>query len=214
MLTLLLFFLHTGFTGERTWVKVPAATLTIFFACILPCVAFGVVDQKNTDNAIGPKEALLGQAIGGLFFAFFSGQPLVIIATTAPLCLYTQIVFRIADSLEVDFFDLFAAVGLWNGFFLLLYVLFDLSKLMVYCTRSIEEIFATFIFFAFIIDGVNLCVESFTKNYCFYASNINTTAEEFVGEMASCAPGRSIVFILLMSGTLIAALLLYNFSTT
>lgn len=198
--------------------KVPAATLTLFFACILPCVAFGVVNQKNTGALMGPKEALLGQAIGGLVFAFFAGQPLVIIATTAPLCLYTQIVYRIAESLEVDFLDLFAAVGLWNGFFLLLYVLFDLSQLMVYCTRSIEEIFATFIFFAFIVDGLNLCVESFTENYCFpsdvFSSSSNISVEELIREAAQCAPERSIVFVLLMCGTLIAALLLYNFSTT
>lgn len=134
--------------------------MSLFFACIFPCVAFGVVDQQKTDGKIGPKEALLGQAIGGLIFALFSGQPLVIIATTAPLCLYTEIVHRIAVNLNVDFFDLFAAVGLWNAFFLLLYVLFDLSKLMKFCTRSTEEIFATFIFFAFTIDAINQCSDS------------------------------------------------------
>lgn len=35
-------------------------------------------------------KAIIGQSIGGLFFALFSGQPLVIIMTTAPLCLYTK----------------------------------------------------------------------------------------------------------------------------
>ena len=205
-------FTFIGFTGERTWLKVSAATLSLFFACILPCVAFGVVDSNNTNGLIGPKEALLGQAIGGLFFAFFSGQPLVIIATTAPLCLYTQIVYRIAASLGVEFFDLFAAVGLWNGFFLLLYVLFDLSQLMQFCTRSTEEIFATFIFFAFTIDAINQCVDSFSEHYCF--PPINLTDNETLHELINCAPDKSILFLFLMFGTVGLALLLLNFSST
>lgn len=149
-----------GVFGPKTLSKVCSATLSLFFACILPCVAFGVLNEHNTDGLIGPKEALLGQAIGGLLFALLAGQPLVIIATTAPLCLYTSVIFRIAQNLEVDFFDLFAAVGLWNALFVILYALFDLSQLMHFCTRSTEEIFSTFIFFAFAIDAIKECVSS------------------------------------------------------
>ena len=187
----------------------PAATLSLFFACILPCVAFGFVNEQHTAGAIGPKEALLGQAIGGLVFALFSGQPLVIIATTAPLCLYTQVVYRIADSLQVAFFDLFAAVGLWNAFFLLLYVVFDLSQLMAFCTRSTEEIFATFIFFAFTVDALTQCVGSFKNHYCFP----NSTASG-LSEALDCSPDKSILFLFLMLGTVAFALMLYNFSST
>src|SRR5699024_9135737 len=151
----------------KTLLKVSAATLSLFFAVILHCVSFGVVNGQQTFGKIGPKEALLGQAIGGLFYALFSGQPMVIIATTAPACLYTQIVYRIAQSLAVDFYDFFAAVGLWNGLFLGLYALFDVSQLMPYCTRSTEEIFASFIFLAFAIDAFRECADSFTHHYCF-----------------------------------------------
>lgn len=150
----------SGIIGPKTLMKVTSSTLSIFFACILPCLAFGVIDAHNTDRIIGPKEALLGQAIGGLIFALFSGQPLVIIATTAPLCLFTSIVYQIAANTGVDFLDLFAAVGLWNALFLILYSLFSLSNLMHLCTRSTEEIFATFIFFAFTVDALKECVES------------------------------------------------------
>lgn len=149
-----------GFVGKNTLPKVCSSTLSLFFACLLPCVAFGVIDSLNTDGLIGPKEALIGQSIGGLVFALFSGQPLVIIATTAPLCLYTTIVYQIAQNIGVDFLDLFAAVGLWNGLFLILYALFSLSHMMHLCTRSTEEIFATFIFFAFTIDALKECAAS------------------------------------------------------
>ncbi|KAH9426276.1 hypothetical protein DERP_010843 [Dermatophagoides pteronyssinus] len=211
-----------GLDSWQTLAKVLSSTMSLFFACILPCVAFGVLNQHNTDGKIGPKEALLGQAIGGLIFALISGQPLVIIATTAPLCLYTSIVNSIAQNLSVDFFDLFALVGIWNSFFLIIYSIFDLSQLMHYCTRSTEEIFATFIFFAFTIDSIRECLDSFQQNYyscSFNESNsmisrtINSTITIDTID-TNCAPEKSILFLFLMFGTFIFGLMLYNFSTT
>jgi len=102
----------------------------------------------------------MGQAIGGLIFAMLGGQPLVIIMTTAPLCLYTKVVYDIANDLQVHFYDMFACVGLWNSFFLIIYAFFDVSLLMKWCTRSTEEIFSLFIFFAFSVDAVKDCVRS------------------------------------------------------
>lgn len=36
------------------------------------------------------QKTIAGQSIGGLLYALFSGQPLVILLTTAPLAIYTQ----------------------------------------------------------------------------------------------------------------------------
>lgn len=81
-------------------------------------------------------------------FSNFSGQPLTIVATTAPLCLYTKIIMDFSTSPE-DFYSMFAWVGIWNFIFLIFYSMFDLSQLMKFSTRGIEDIFSTFIFFAF-----------------------------------------------------------------
>lgn len=48
---------------------------------------------------------------------------------------------------------MYCAVGLWNSFFLILYSLFDVSRLMRWSTRSTEEIFALFISIAFCNDA-------------------------------------------------------------
>lgn len=55
---------------------------------------------------------------------------------------------------------MYAAIGLWNGFFLTIYSLFGFSKLMKWCTRSTEEIFALFIVIAFITDAGKDLVKS------------------------------------------------------
>ena len=137
-----------------------ATTVSLYLAIILPCIAFGVRDHNNTDGYIETRRALIGQAIGGLVFALLGGQPLVVIMTTAPLCLYTKVVYDISSQLGVDFYDMFACVGLWNAFFVIMYALFDVSYLMKWCTRSTEEIFGLFSFFAFLVDPIKDCVKS------------------------------------------------------
>lgn len=57
----------------------------------MPTIAFGVLNDNNTNGKVGDiRKAIIGQTVGGLSFGFFGGQPLVIIMTTAPLCLYIK----------------------------------------------------------------------------------------------------------------------------
>lgn len=55
---------------------------------------------------------------------------------------------------------MYAAVGLWNGLFLVIYSLFGFSRLMKLCTRGTEEIFALFIVVAFVTDASKDTIES------------------------------------------------------
>ena len=61
-------------------------------------------------------------------------------------------IYSICEDFELNFFAFYACVGLWSTFFLILYSLFDLSRLMKWSTRSTEEIFALFISIAFCVD--------------------------------------------------------------
>ena len=72
----------------------------------------------------------------------FAGQPFVIIATTAPIALCNKIVYDLSISLDVPFYSLYACVGLFNAFFLMLYGILGLNSLIKFSTRSVEEIFS------------------------------------------------------------------------
>ena len=61
-------------------------------ACLLPSIAFGSLNDHHTDGQITVQKTILAQGCGGLAFALFSGQPLVILLTTAPLALYINII--------------------------------------------------------------------------------------------------------------------------
>lgn len=46
----------TGITGHRTIQKLVSTTLFLYFACILPSIAFGVLNSRNTKGQIGKFE--------------------------------------------------------------------------------------------------------------------------------------------------------------
>lgn len=154
-----------GIFGDRSLYKSISTIIFLYFSVLLPCIAFGVVDHNNTEGQIDPKKTMIGQAVGGLFFAIFSGQPLIVIMTTAPLCIYVKVIFQISQDLEVDFGSFYACVGLWMCFFLVLMSLTNSSNLIRYCTRSTEDIFALFTAFAFGFDGIKEAIRSFNKYY-------------------------------------------------
>ena len=79
--------------------------------------------------------------------------------------LLIKIIYELAGVFGVPFLPFYAAIGLWNTFFLFLYSFFNMSVLMKFSTRSTEEIFSNFITIAFIKDSTSSMVKTFTDNY-------------------------------------------------
>lgn len=81
-----------AFYGPPGTIRKTIATIWfLYFGILLPIIAFDSLNYTQTNgNMGGLSKSILGQAIGGLAFALLGGQPLVIIMTTAPLCLYTK----------------------------------------------------------------------------------------------------------------------------
>ncbi|KAM5219857.1 solute carrier family 4 member 11 isoform 13-T26 [Hipposideros larvatus] len=123
---------------------------------------FPVYSLDFTDDV---QKTIAGQSIGGLLYALFSGQPLVVLLTTAPLALYTQVIRGICDDYDLDFNTFYACTGLWNSFFLAVYAFFNFSLIMSLFKRSTEEIIALFISMTFVLDAVKGTVKIFQKYY-------------------------------------------------
>ncbi|KAH0615739.1 hypothetical protein JD844_026134 [Phrynosoma platyrhinos] len=117
----------------------------LYFACLLPSIAFGSLNDENTEGVIG--------------------QPLVVLLTTAPLALYINVIKGICDDYNLQFSAFYAWVGLWNSFFLVLYSLFNFSLVMKLFKRSTEEIIALFISITFVLDALKGITKVFTHYY-------------------------------------------------
>ena len=48
-----LYYIITGLIGTKTPQKVTSTVLFLYFACVLPNIAFGMLNDNNTNGAIG-----------------------------------------------------------------------------------------------------------------------------------------------------------------
>ncbi|XP_022252508.1 sodium bicarbonate transporter-like protein 11 [Limulus polyphemus] len=218
-----------GVKGRKTVHKTVSTTFFLYFACILPTIAFGALNDNNTNGKIDVRKSIIGQTLGGLLFALLGGQPLVIIMTTAPLALYIKVIYSICEDFHLNFYAMYACVGLWNTFFLIIYALCDASKLMTFSTRSTEEIFALFISIAFCVDAGRDVYKNFQKYYyapaCIeqepslsqlsdWLGNSTNKSSQALMTLPDCKRENSLLFLLLMFGTVWLAVSLYNFNKT
>uniref|UniRef100_A0A914UP64 Bicarbonate transporter-like transmembrane domain-containing protein n=1 Tax=Plectus sambesii TaxID=2011161 RepID=A0A914UP64_9BILA len=227
-----------GLRGHRTPQKMVSSIIFLYFACLLPSIAFGVLNDDNTNGSINVKKAIIAQAIGGIFFSIFGGQPMIILLTTVPLAIYIKVIFKISEELGYNFFAMYACVGLWCQFFLVIYAVTEMCSIMKFATRSAEEMFSLFMAIAFTVESFRAIHHSFVANYhgCddeFYTrqaaadalAKLNSTSSGearlvLVENMTSlflgnpCSRDTSILYMLLMFGTLWLGLFLYNFRKT
>ena len=154
-----------GVIGPKAFSKTISTTFYLYFSIILPAIAFGNLQEANTGGDINVAKVLVGQVVGGLVFSLLAGQPLVVVMTTAPLVLFTKIIIEVASNIGVPFLPFFALVGFWNSFFLIIYAVFNLSKLMKYSSRATEETFGNFISIALTVDALKHLVKEFQKYY-------------------------------------------------
>ncbi|XP_022239063.1 sodium bicarbonate transporter-like protein 11, partial [Limulus polyphemus] len=217
-----------GVRGHKTIHKTVSTTFFLYFACLLPTIAFGALNDNNTNGKIDVRKSIIGQTIGGLLFALLGGQPLVIIMTTAPLALYIKVIYSICEDFNLNFYAMYACVGLWNTLFLVIYALCDASRLMRFSTRSTEEIFSLFISIAFCVDAGRDAHKNFQKYYhsseCteqvsvsqlsdWLGNSTNNSSQSQIG-IPDCKRENSLLFLLLMFGTVWLAVSLYNFNKT
>jgi len=200
-----------GVIGKNTLSKLTATVFFLYFACLLPDIAFGTLYEKSTDGKLDVYSCILSQTIGGIAFALFGGQPLLIMLTTAPLALYVKVVKMVSQSFDLDFSAMYTMVGIYNAMFLILQALFNLSVLMKYSTRSTEEIFGFFIALAFTADAIRAAQADFSLNYHFtsVANNISNISCTDVG--VCNRPENSLLYLVLMLGTLWLGITLYHF---
>ncbi len=225
-----------GVVGKNSLQKTVSTTLFLYFSVILPAVALGVMNAANTEDIISVQHVIVGQTLGALVFSFVAGQPLVVVMTTAPLAIFTKIIYIVSKDFEVEFLDFFAMVGIWNTFFLVLYSVLNMSLLMRFSSRSTEEIFSNFITIAFIVDSTGNMVKIFQEHYygghCYAepmptarpnatSSSSNLTdhlVAKFSGPTASFAPDEEcwpdvcFLSLILMLGTVWLGVTLFEFT--
>ncbi|KAL2394466.1 hypothetical protein ABEF95_000113, partial [Exophiala dermatitidis] len=73
--------------------RVVPATVYMYFANILPALAFSLDMFTKTHNSYGVNEVLLSSVLGCVVFAIFAAQPLVIVGVTGPITVFSYTVY-------------------------------------------------------------------------------------------------------------------------
>lgn len=135
--------------------KTVAVSFFLFVAVIAPCITFGAVYAKRTNNAIGASELLLGTAWCGIFYSLVGGMPLMINGATGPVLTFQAVLAGLSEkTLGVPFLTFNAWVGLWVAFYMVIAAFVDLNRFIKYATRFTDEIFAFLIVSIYILDAV------------------------------------------------------------
>jgi hypothetical protein len=134
--------------------KTFAVGFFLFFAAITPAITFGGVYQSFTNNNFGAVEMILATAWGGIFYALFAGQPVMINGATGPVVAYVRVLVNMANTWDVPFLTLNAWVGVWTAALLGVSAFLDLDRFVVFTTRFSDEIFAFLIAWIFIFDAI------------------------------------------------------------
>ncbi|KAK4474654.1 hypothetical protein MN116_001787, partial [Schistosoma mekongi] len=168
-----------GILGKNTPRKTISTIIFLYFACLLPSIAFGLLNSKNTGKKMDVTRVIMGQTIGGLCYGIFGGQPLLVLLSTAPLALYIKIIYTISETYYINFYAMYACIGLFNSLFLIIYSVCGFSRWMKWSTRSTEEIFAMFVSMAFLYDAGNDLYATFQENYhCKLSTNYSLLLNE------------------------------------
>ncbi|KAG8232819.1 hypothetical protein J437_LFUL014177 [Ladona fulva] len=141
-----------------------AAAIFIYFAALSGAITFGGLLGDKTENWIGISETLIATSFSGIIFAFFSGQPLVIVGATGPLLLYDESLYSFCAMNNIDFLAMRVWIGVWLGVIALIVVCVEGSVLVKMFTRFTQDIFATLISLLFIYESLLKLYQVFRKH--------------------------------------------------
>ena len=152
-------------TQSAAAIKILAATLYIFISQVLPALTFALLLSQGTDEMMGAAEVLLAMAIGGIMFALFAGQPLVVVGVTGPIVILVVGIYQISDSAGFDF----RVTYFWSCFWsMIFHIVIAASNICdgfpKYVTEFSGEIFGFLICTIYLYEGIYEFVKLFNED--------------------------------------------------
>ncbi|KAI8108658.1 hypothetical protein M9435_005075 [Picochlorum sp. BPE23] len=147
--------------------RVAAASTYIFFASVVPALAFGEQFASETDGLINVVHVLAACATTGVMQAVFGGQPLLIVGVAEPIVLVYKYMYDFAKDREDLGRNLFLAWSSWVCVFTAIFVaVLAVTNACVYInkfTRFAGEAFGALIAILFMQQAIKGLVEEFQR---------------------------------------------------
>ncbi|MCJ1384813.1 hypothetical protein MMC17_007931 [Xylographa soralifera] len=137
--------------------RVVPATVYMYFANILPALAFSLDMFAKTAMSFGVNEVLLASVLGSVVFSLFSCQPLVIVGVTGPITVFNYTVYDIITPRGTDYFAFICWIGLrWSLLMHWTLAITNACNALTYVTRFSCDTFGFYVAFIYLQKGIQV----------------------------------------------------------
>ncbi|KAJ0117126.1 nion exchange protein 4 [Diaporthe amygdali] len=136
--------------------RVVPATIYMYFANILPALAFSLDMFTRTHSQYGVNEVLLASVLGSVVFSVLACQPLVIVGVTGPITVFNYTVYDIMVPTGVNYLAFMCWIGLWALVMHWVLAITNSCNWLRYVTRFPCDIFGFYVAFIYLQKGVQV----------------------------------------------------------
>ncbi|KAL8383103.1 hypothetical protein RB595_006726 [Gaeumannomyces hyphopodioides] len=136
--------------------RVVPATIYMYFANILPALAFSLDMFTKTDMQFGVNEVLLSSVLGAVAFALLSCQPLVIVGVTGPITVFNYTVYDIMSPTGTNYLAFMCWIGIWSLVLHWILAVSNSCNWLRYVTRFPCDVFGFYVACIYIQKGVEV----------------------------------------------------------
>ncbi|KAF2280374.1 uncharacterized protein EI97DRAFT_491800 [Westerdykella ornata] len=136
--------------------RVVPATVYMYFANILPALAFSLDMFEKTNRSFGVNEVLLASVFAAVVFSIAAAQPLVIVGVTGPITVFNYTVYNMITPRGTNYFAFMAWIGIWAAIMHWILAITNSCNLLRYVTRFSCDIFGFYVAFIYIQKGIQV----------------------------------------------------------
>ncbi|KAK8065339.1 transporter [Apiospora hydei] len=125
--------------------RVVPATVYMYFANIMPALAFSLDMFTKTGMQYGVNEVLLASVLGAVVFSILACQPLVIVGVTGPITVFNYTVYDIMMPTGTNYLAFMCWIGLWSLVFHWILAITNSCNWLKYVTRFPCDIFGFYV---------------------------------------------------------------------
>ncbi|KAK9458162.1 HCO3 transporter family-domain-containing protein [Dipodascopsis uninucleata] len=144
--------------------RIVPATVYMYFANILPAIAFALDMFSKTNDSYGVNEILLASVLGSLLFSVFAGQPLCIVGVTGPISVFNYTVYEIMVPKGTPYFAFMCWICLWSMVMHFAIAILNGVNALRYITRFSCDIFGFYVACIYIQKGIQVLTRQFQRS--------------------------------------------------
>ncbi|KAK7048135.1 HCO3 transporter family-domain-containing protein [Favolaschia claudopus] len=145
--------------------RVVPATALIFFANVLPGIAFSL-DLIETTNQYGVSEVLISSFMAAFIFSCFGAQPLTIAGVTGPITVFNKTIFTITQSHpdKPNYLQFVGWVYLWAAVLHWITAILNFCNLLRFVTVFACDTFGFYVAWVYLQYGVQVLTRQLDAN--------------------------------------------------